>query len=87
MNRVENTIDVAMLSVGSIYSLANIEHILGIIILVIQISWILCKFISKIVTCIKNKTNINELEDDVNDVVDTLTTLKDGDEDGGRKSQ
>lgn len=54
MGNTEKCVDTFLLTVGSLYSLANIEHILGIIILVIQLVWIVAKLVIKIVNAIKH---------------------------------
>ena len=77
MKSSEPVVDSVLLLVGGAYSLANIEHILGIIILVIQISWILAKLINKFVTVYKTKSDLSTLDGDVNNVIGTLTDIRD----------
>lgn len=77
MGNTEKVIDVCMLSVGGIYSLANIEHILGIIILVIQLVWIFSKLVAKIINTIKRKENLDTLDADVGSVIGSLSDIKD----------
>lgn len=71
-----NIVDYMMILTGSIYSLANIEHILGIIILVIQLAWIIIKLGYKVYTKIKKGGDIAELEGDVKDTIDNLEDIK-----------
>lgn len=88
MDHTENIIDAALLSVGSIYSFTNLEHILGIIILVLQIIWISSKFSTKIYKAIKNKKHPQITQEDVHELHETLEDLQDvvrrEDEDGRR---
>lgn len=76
MKNVENVVDVAMLTVGSTYSLANIEHILGVIILIIQLTWILTKLIVKIVNTAKSNGSLDALDKNVDDVIEKLEDIK-----------
>lgn len=85
MNNVKNVVDYSLIAVGSVISFANIETILGIILLVIQISWLLTKLIYKIVITIKQKGNLDDLDKEVTDITEVIETIiqeKDGDEDG-----
>lgn len=77
MQNVSRTVDGALIALGLTYSLQNIQSILGIIILAIQIIWLLTKFIIKVVSYIKEKRNINELDTDLQDVIDKITDVKD----------
>lgn len=77
MKSSEPVVDSVLLLVGGAYSLANIEHVLGIIILVIQISWILAKLINKFITVHKTKSDLSTLDGDVNNVIGTLTDIRD----------
>lgn len=75
MNNTENIIDVCLLTIGSAYSLANLEHILGVIILVLQLVWILSKFINKIVKSIKKKKMPQIEEHEVKELQNVLEDL------------
>lgn len=77
MGETEKIVDVCLLTVGTVTGLANIEHILGIIILVIQLAWLLTKLIVKIVNAIKNNESLDTLDDDVGSVVGQLEIFKD----------
>lgn len=77
MQNISRVVDGALIALGLTYSLQNIQSILGIIILAIQIIWLLTKFITKVVSYIKEKRNINELDTDLQDVVDKITDIKD----------
>ena len=75
--KFERIIDTCLLTVGSAYSLANVEQILGIIILVIQLLWIIAKLWLKIYTKIKNKNCIETIPEDFKDAVDEISDLTD----------
>lgn len=75
--KTDRIIDWVLIASGSIYSLANIEHILGIAILTIQLAWIIAKLTVKIVNAIKNGQNLDDLDDDVSDTIDTIGDIKD----------
>lgn len=70
-------IDYLLLVVGSAYSLANIEEVLGIIILVIQLSWIVAKLVFKIIEAIKQKKIPHDIGDDVKDTIDAIEDIRD----------
>lgn len=75
MGNTEKVVDTCLLSVGSAYSLANIEQTLGIIILALQLGWLLTKLVLKIITIVKNKGNILEAEDEFEDVIEKLEDI------------
>lgn len=86
MNNVKNVVDYSLIAVGSVISFANIETILGIVLLIIQISWLLTKLIYKIVITINKKGNLDELDKEVTDITEVIETIieenQDGDENG-----
>lgn len=77
MGKTEKVVDACLLTIGTTTGLANIEHILGIIILVIQLAWLLFKLIVKIINKIKHNESLDTLDDDVGSVVGHLDILKD----------
>lgn len=77
MGETEKVVDSCLLIVGTATGLANIEHILGIIILVIQLAWLLTKLIVKIINTINNNESLDNLDDDVGSVIDQLDIFKD----------
>ena len=77
MQNISRVVDGALIALGLTYSLQNIQSILGIIILAIQIIWLLAKFITKVISYIKEKRNIDELDPDFKDVVDKISDIKD----------
>ena len=70
-------IDYLLLAVGSVYSFANIEEVLGIIILAIQLTWIVSKLVFKIVEAIKNNKIPHDIGDDVKDTIDAIEDIRD----------
>ena len=90
MQNISKVIDGALIALGVTYSLQNIESMLGIIILAIQVIWLLAKFIVKVVTYIKNKKELSELDPDVSDITDKISDIKDmlpkEDDDESKKS-
>lgn len=76
MRDAEKIIDVCLLTVGTATGLANIEHILGIIILVIQIAWLFTKFIVKVFNTLKNNESLDILDDDVGSVINSLKNVQ-----------
>lgn len=90
MQNISKVIDGALIALGFTYSLQNIESILGIIILAIQVIWLLTKFIVKVVTYIKNKKELSELDPEVSDITDKISDIKDmlpkEDDDESKKS-
>lgn len=87
MDKVEKVVDVCLISTGGAYSLANIESILGITILIIQLGWLLTKFVLKVYKYIKGKRNLDELDNDfeqikftIEDVVESIRSEEEVDE-------
>lgn len=73
--KFDKFIDIGLLSIGTTYSIANIEQVLGVIILFVQLIWLLTKIIIKVYNNIKNKkTNIITKEecDSVDVVIDNI---------------
>ena len=57
-----------MIAAGTIYSIDNIEQILGLIVLFVQLIWLLIKLGFKVYTSIKNKkTDLTEGDDYISD--------------------
>lgn len=77
MGEMEKIVDGCLLGFGTVTGLANIEHILGIIILVIQIAWIMTKLVFKIINTIKNNESLNSLDDDVGSAINQIDNIKD----------
>lgn len=77
MGETENAVDVCLLAVGTATGLANIEHILGIFILIIQLAWLITKLVVKIVNTIKHNENLDTLDNDVGSVIGKLDVFKD----------
>lgn len=77
MPKTTDIVDYGLLAVGSWWSLANIEHILGIIILVIQLVWLITKLIVKIIHTIKEKKALDVHDNDVNAVIDIISDMQD----------
>lgn len=76
MDKVSNAIDCTLIALGTTFSLANIQSLLGIIMLAVQLIWILVKLIVKIVETIKKRGNLGELDGDVKDLVDKIGELQ-----------
>ena len=72
MNKSVDFIDYTLIVLGTSISIANLQELLGVILLVIQIIWLLIKLIVKIITTIKNKGNLNDLDDDVSELTNTI---------------
>ena len=72
MNKSVDFIDYTLIVLGTSISIANLQELLGVILLVIQIIWLLIKLIVKIATTIKNKGNLNDLDDDVSELTNTI---------------
>lgn len=62
MVNTERTADVLLLTAGTTIGIANIESVLGIIILALQVLWFGAKIISKIYTAFKTKQPIKDEE-------------------------
>ena len=77
VNKATDIVDCTLLSVGTLYSLENIEHILGVIILVIQLAWLCTKLGVAIYKKIKSGGNLSELDGDVGQITGTLGDIID----------
>ena len=80
MKNVHNTIDNILIALGATWSLANIQTLLGIIVLVFQILWLTFKLIVKIIDKIKTKGNLDELDKEVDKIADKINSIGDEDE-------
>lgn len=76
MDKVSNAVDCTLIALGTTFSLANIQSILGVIMLCIQLVWIAVKLIVKIVDTIKKRENLGQLDGDVKDLVDRIGELQ-----------
>lgn len=76
MDKVSNAVDCTLIALGTTFSLANIQSILGITMLCIQLVWIAVKLIVKIVDTIKKRENLGQLDGDVKELVDQIGELK-----------
>lgn len=92
--KITNTIDYALLALGTTWSLDNIESMLGIIVLAIQILWLLAKFIVKLIQVAKTSTienvtkNLDELDKDVDEIIDSINKViedTEGDPNGNKE--
>lgn len=72
-----NTVDSILLTLGTAFSLSNIESVLGIIILVIQVIWIGFKLIYSVKDKLKSNKPIDDLDIDVNEIINKASDIKD----------
>ena len=70
MSNAKDIVDYSLIAMGTTVSIANIESILGIIMLSIQGLWLAIKLVIKVIDYIKNKKNLTELDGEVEDLVD-----------------
>ena len=82
MKNTEPIVDGVLLSVGSAFSLANLDDILGIIILVIQAVWICVKMVVKIINTIKSGGSLTDIDEDVGILVDKIEEISNTVEEG-----
>ena len=75
--KFEHIIDTCLLTVGSAYSLANIEQVLGVIILFIQLLWIIAKLWLKIYRNIRSRKDIDTIPNDIENTIDEIVDIKD----------
>lgn len=80
MNKAIQTIDYSVDVASGTYGLANIQTILGIVLLVLSIASILFKMGFSIYTHIKNK-QFAEIQKDLDQAKEEIEKLKDGDND------
>ena len=81
MKNTTNILEDISIVFGVTIGIAQIESILGIIILVFQIILILYKFVRTIINRIKNK-DYDGIEKDIKDTTEQLEHLSDKDKDG-----
>ena len=74
-------VDYAMIAAGTLYSLANIEQILGIVLLIIQLVWIITKFVYKIYTAIKKEENLDDYDDEYDELIGNIEDIIEDDKD------
>lgn len=75
MDKVSTTENL-MLFAGTSVGIANIETILGWIILFVQVVWLIIKLIVKIKTTLDMCVPIDELDDEVDEIVDAISDAK-----------
>lgn len=80
MNKTIQTIDYSVDVASGTYGLANIQTILGIVLLVLSIASILFKMVFSIYTHIKNK-QYAEIQKDLDQAKEEIEKLKEGDHD------
>lgn len=68
-------IDTVLITIGTMYSIANIKEFLGITILLIQFIWIIAKLIDKIYRTVKAKKSLDEVDKDVENLTDFLEKM------------
>lgn len=77
-------IDAVFLTAGTTYGIANISDVLGIIVLSLQVVWLATKIIVKVVRHIKEGKELAEIDDEVDGLIDLITTKKEEADDGDR---
>ena len=80
MKNIYNTIDNILIALGATWSLANIQTLLGIIVLGFQILWLTFNLLVKIINKIKTKGNLDELDKEVDKITDKINSIGDEDE-------
>lgn len=75
MCKVENLVDTSLIAIGTTYSVANIEHLLGIVLLIIQIVWILTRLTISVVRKVKSKQPLDSIKQDFDSAVEDLKLL------------
>ena len=80
MKNINNTIDNILIALGATWSLAHIQTLLGMIVLVFQILWLTFKLIVKIINKIKTKGNLDDLDKEVDKITDKINSIGDEDE-------
>lgn len=72
MDKVNGLLDIILVAAGTITGIANIEQVLGVVILGVQAAWLLVKLIVKIIQQIKSNKPLESLDDDVKRFTDLL---------------
>ena len=75
------TVDFLLMATGFTYSLANIEQVLGIIILIIQIIWFLLKIFVKVKDMTKDGITEEEVDNLKYEFDELLCEVKSNDDD------
>ena len=70
-----NIIDTVLISIATMYSLANIKEFLGITILIIQFIWIIAKIIDKLYRTVKARKSLDEVDKDIENLTDFLEKM------------
>lgn len=76
MKNASQIMDTTLMATGTIFGLANIEHILGVVLLIIQIAWFMTKLILASYKSIKEGESLDEHDDEVDEFIDTLNGIK-----------
>lgn len=72
MRIITDVSEYVLIGVGSLVSLSNIETILGIIILIVQASWLGVKLGVKIYQYIKRGKELSDLDPEVDNFIDFI---------------
>lgn len=75
MSKFNTVVDTCLLTIGTTWSIANLEQMLGIIILFLNILWLSIKLISIIVKAIKNKKLDSVTLEELSNISDTAKEL------------
>lgn len=71
----EKVFDGVLLAAGSMWSLANLEETLGVVLLIIQITWLLIKFIDKLIYTIRNKDDLSSMDEQVSQIISLILSV------------
>lgn len=81
----KNAITYGLMSINTIFSLANIKEIIGLILLIIQLVWAMIIIVFKIINAFKDKKitteEVEDIKESIEDFNDTLNKLEDKEDD------
>ena len=83
--KVDNAVDTVMLLTGSIYSIVNIQEVLGIVILILQAVWLLSKLVLSAVRYYKGEISSEDILEDLEDFKDEIDNIQGDKDDSNRK--
>lgn len=75
MDKLNKIIDPILITLGGAYSLANLQSLLGIVLLIIQLLWILTKVVCKAIKTIKHNESLDEIDKDIEEAVEIIKAL------------
>ena len=88
---LNDIVDYSLITLSTVYSVNNLETILGVILLCMQIVWLLTKFVVRIIKFSRGEITEQEagngIKQDLTEFLNSTTVNKEGGDDNGSNSK